>query len=46
MEIGTLITGIVIGLFLGGIIGFIAVKNMRSNSESKVSHTEAELKAC
>ncbi|WP_226988920.1 YhcB family protein [Brumicola pallidula] len=45
MEIGTLITGIVIGSILGAIIGFIAVKNMRSNSENKVNHTEAELKA-
>jgi uncharacterized membrane-anchored protein YhcB (DUF1043 family) len=45
MEISTLITGIVIGLIIGGIIVFIIVKNMQSNSESKVDHTESELKA-
>jgi uncharacterized membrane-anchored protein YhcB (DUF1043 family) len=45
MEISALITGIVIGLIIGGIIAFIGVKNMQSNSESKVDHNEAELKA-
>ena len=45
MEIGTLIVGIVIGVIIGGSLGFIVMKTMQSNSEKKVTHTESELKA-
>jgi uncharacterized membrane-anchored protein YhcB (DUF1043 family) len=45
MEIGTLIIGIVIGLVIGGTLGFVALKAMQSNSVEKASHSEAELKA-
>lgn len=45
MEIGTLIIGIIIGAILGGIGSFIAIRNMQSSSEKKVTHSEAELKA-
>jgi len=45
MEIGTLIIGIIIGFIIGCILGFIAVKNMQSNPDNKVNHTEAERKA-
>jgi len=45
MEIGTLIIGIVIGFIIGGITFFAIAKTMQSNSDKKVTHNEAELKA-
>jgi uncharacterized membrane-anchored protein YhcB (DUF1043 family) len=45
MEIGTLVIGIIIGLIIGGLSGFISVKSMKSKKVQKASHTEEELKA-